>query len=189
MNHMNKNRLLVIALFLLAMASLISFNTVKQSPPPTPKAAMIADWERAKAYTLEYLSAANDDVISFKPTPDMRTFGQQMLHLSESNYGFGSAISGKTSPVTFGQLEKASDKYNTSEALTKAVMDSYDFMISALKEFDETKINETITMFNRFEMTREAGFNKAFEHQTHHRGQTTVYLRLKGIKPPNEKLL
>jgi uncharacterized damage-inducible protein DinB len=42
-------------------------------------------------------------------------------------------------------------------------------------------------MFN-FEMTREVGFQKTFEHQTHHRGQTTVYLRLKGIKPPNEKL-
>jgi hypothetical protein len=29
---------------------------------------------------------------------------------------------------------------------------------------------------------------KAFEHQTHHRGQATVYLRLKGVAPPNEML-
>jgi uncharacterized damage-inducible protein DinB len=29
---------------------------------------------------------------------------------------------------------------------------------------------------------------KAFEHQTHHRGQTTVYIRLAGAKPPQEKL-
>nr|WP_324497299.1 DinB family protein [Haliscomenobacter sp.] len=29
---------------------------------------------------------------------------------------------------------------------------------------------------------------KAFEYQTHHRGQTTIYIRLLGIKPPNEKL-
>jgi uncharacterized damage-inducible protein DinB len=30
--------------------------------------------------------------------------------------------------------------------------------------------------------------SKGFEHQTHHRGQTTIYLRLKGVKPPQEKL-
>jgi hypothetical protein len=37
----------------------------------------------------------------------------------------------------------------------------------------------------------EAGFTwimKAFEHQTHHRGQCTIYIRLLGIRPPNEKL-
>jgi uncharacterized damage-inducible protein DinB len=29
---------------------------------------------------------------------------------------------------------------------------------------------------------------KTFEHQTHHRGQTTIYIRTQGIKPPQEKL-
>jgi len=30
--------------------------------------------------------------------------------------------------------------------------------------------------------------NKIFEHQTHHRGQTTIYIRLQNITPPNERL-
>ncbi|HET9745897.1 MAG TPA: DinB family protein [Chitinophagaceae bacterium] len=30
--------------------------------------------------------------------------------------------------------------------------------------------------------------NKAFEHQNHHRGQTTIYIRAQGIKPPEERL-
>jgi len=30
--------------------------------------------------------------------------------------------------------------------------------------------------------------DKAFEHQTHHRGQATVYIRLAGGTPPQEKL-
>jgi uncharacterized damage-inducible protein DinB len=185
---MKKMRIPLLAVLLLAAASMISFNAVNVSPRAASKKAMIADWERAKAYTLEYLSAANEEVISFRPTPDMRTFGQQMLHLSEANYGLGAAASGKTSPVTFGELETAAEQYKTTEALTKAVMASYDFVISALRDFDETKMDETIKVFNKFEMTRESGFQKVFEHQTHHRGQTTVYLRLKGIAPPNEKL-
>ena len=180
-------RVPVMALSLVSLISLLSFVSVREVTGPKTD-AMVADWERAKAYTLEYLDAANDEVIAFKPTPEMRTFGQQMLHIAEANYGFGSAASGKANPITFGQLEKAADDYKTKEALKKAVMDSYDFIITAIKESDESKMGEGIKMFNRFDMSREVGFQKAFEHQTHHRGQTTVYLRLKGIKPPNEKL-
>ena len=33
------------------------------------------------------------------------------------------------------------------------------------------------------------GFLKLFEHQAHHRGQTTIYIRALGLKPPNERLL
>ena len=67
-------------------------------------------------------------------------------------------------------------------------MDSYDFVIAAAKEMNEQKMTEKIKVFDKFEMSREVGLTKTFEHQTHHRGQTTVYLRLKGITPPNEML-
>ena len=169
----------------LPLTSFDDVNPTLTKPAPEP---MVADWERAKAYTLEYLNAATDEVISFKPTSDIRSFGQQMLHIADANYMFGSAASGKAIPAAAGGLEESADKYATKEALTKAVMDSYDFVISALKDADKTKMGESIKIFNRFEMTRAVAFEKAFEHQTHHRGQTTIYLRLKGIKPPNEKL-
>ena len=38
------------------------------------------------------------------------------------------------------------------------------------------------------EVTRFALMMKTFEHQTHHRGQTTIYIRLVGIRPPQERL-
>ena len=66
-------------------------------------------------------------------------------------------------------------------------MDSYDFVIAGIKEMDEKKLDEPVKIFN-MDMTRGIALSKAFEHQTHHRGQTTVYLRLKGITPPKEKL-
>jgi len=67
-------------------------------------------------------------------------------------------------------------------------MESYDFVIAAIKGIDEARLGNTVKMFNKWETKVEDGLNKAFEHQTHHRGQTTVYLRLKGITPPAEKL-
>ncbi len=147
---------------------------------------LLKDWERAKAYTKEYLDAMPEAGYGFKPTPEMRSFAEQMLHLTEANYGFASAASGQKNPINFGELEKATDK--SKENVTRLVMEGYDFVIASLKNVDPKTLQETIKMFNRFEMTKEAAFIKCFEHQTHHRGQTTVYLRLAGAKPPQEKL-
>jgi uncharacterized damage-inducible protein DinB len=80
------------------------------------------------------------------------------------------------------------DQYKNKEALTKVVMEGYDFVIATIKEMDDQKLAEKVKFFNGQEYTREVGIGKAFEHQTHHRGQTTIYLRLKGITPPQEKL-
>ena len=147
---------------------------------------MVKDWERAKAYTLEYLEAMPADKYNLKPTPDMRSFAQQMLHLTDGNYGFTSAATGVASPVGMGASEKAEDQ--GKENVTKLVMAGYDFVINAIKTMTPEKLAENTTLFGRFEMSKGTALEKAFEHQTHHRGQTTVYLRLGGATPPQEKL-
>lgn len=150
-----------------------------------PNAQLVKDWERAKAYTKEYLDAMPEDGYAYKPTKEMRSFAQQMLHLADANYGLGSSALGATSPYKFGDIEKTTDqsKMNT----TKIVMDSYDFVIKGIKSMDAQKFSENVKLFGN-EMTRAVALGKTFEHQTHHRGQTTVYLRLKGVTPPQEKL-
>jgi uncharacterized damage-inducible protein DinB len=180
----NKKIVLVITL---AAAVVITFSFLTFDKPMKRKDVMVAAWERAKAYTKEYLDAATEDVYGFKPTPEMRSFGEQMQHLAVDNYKItNAATAGVANPSKFMDLEKETLK--TKEEITKAVLDSYDFVITTVKGLDDTKLNSSIKMFNKWETTVEDGLNKAFEHQTHHRGQTTVYLRLKGIKPPNEKL-
>lgn len=67
---------------------------------------IVKEWERAKAYTKEYLDAMPDSGYSFKPTPEMRSFAEQILHLTDANYGFGSAATGKKSRYGMGELEK-----------------------------------------------------------------------------------
>ena len=57
-----------------------------------------------------------------------------------------------------------------------------------MKNFDVKKWFEKKKIMD-FEATKFALMNKTFEHQAHHRGQTTIYIRLQGIKPPEEKLL
>lgn len=146
---------------------------------------MVADWTRAREYTKEYLDAMPEDGYSFKAAPDIRSFAEQMLHLANANYAFAVAATGVANTNTVN-LEKT-ESMKTKAACTKAVMDSYDFMINAVKGADVKKLGEAIKLFGR-DTTRGGALAKAFEHQTHHRGQTTIYLRLKGVKPPAEKL-
>ena len=155
--------------------------------PADRLAGLVAEWTRARDYTKEYLDAMPEDGLGLKPTPDIRSFAEQMLHLSNANYMFGSIITGAANPMQGKNLEKADDLKASKAALSKTVLDSYDFMINAVKGLDAAKLDEQVNLFNN-KLPRSVALAKAFEHQTHHRGQTTIYIRLKGVKPPNERL-
>lgn len=148
--------------------------------------AMLADWKRAKAYTQAYLEAMPDSGYAFKATPETRSFAEQMLHIADANFGFAAAAAGIDAPVAQGASEKIEDKSKIQ--VEAVVLDSYDFVIQALEKLPEDTLKESISLFGQFEMSREAAFRKCFEHQTHHRGQSTIYLRLSGVTPPGEML-
>jgi len=150
----------------------------------TPKENILKDWERARAYTKEYLDAMPESGYALKPTKEMRSFAGQMLHLADANYG----IVGTATEVapTAKDLEKSNDVAKVS--VTEKVLASYDFAINAIKNYPDAKWGEMIKLFNRFDVKRGQVIDKAFEHQTHHRGQTTVYIRMAGATPPAEKL-
>lgn len=147
---------------------------------------MVTDWQRAKEFTKEYLEAMSEEGTNYKPTPEVRTFAEQMLHLANGNFNFAAAASGKTNPYQGKNLEKM-DEFKTKAALSKVVLESYDFTINALKSMTDAQMADQVKVFGQ-SLSRETTFAKEFEHQTHHRGQTTIYIRMKGIKPPNEKL-
>lgn len=147
---------------------------------------IVKEWERAKAYTKEYLDAMPESGYAFKPTPEMRSFAEQMLHLTDTNYAFVSAATGVKSPEEVAGLEKSAEKSKAN--VSKLVLEGYDYVINAIKTMTPAQLNEHIKLFGRFDLTKEMVLQKSFEHQTHQRGQSTVYLRLVGVKPPQERL-
>lgn len=146
----------------------------------------VKDWERAKAYTLEYLQAVPADKYSFKPTDSIRTFAQQMLHLASSNiFLMGTATDNK---IDWPGTDHEGKMINQSkDSVIYYVTRSYNFSIESIKAFDMNKLLEVVGPA-RIRATRYAYLLKSFEHQTHTLGQTTIYIRLLGLKPPPEKL-
>ncbi len=145
-----------------------------------------SSWKRAKKWTLEYIDAMPDNALNFKPTPEVRSFAEQMLHLAFWNFGLIEAAGGKANPYGKKQedLEKREDM-KTKAALRKVVAESYDSVLAEMNGLTEAKLLEQVSFFGR-KFTRLSVFSIALDHQTHHRGQTTAYLRLKGVTPPPE---
>jgi len=150
------------------------------------KEQLVADFTRGKAYTKAYLDAMPADGYTFKPSAEMKSFAEQMLHIADADYFFVGVATGKESPLGKTSLEKTIPQ--NKEAVTKAVMDGYDWVINTIKAMPDAKLKETVTMGKDMKVQSGLLLLKGFEHQTHHRGQTTVYLRLKGATPPNEML-
>ncbi|MCF3110478.1 DinB family protein [Niabella sp. CC-SYL272] len=150
------------------------------------KTQFIKDWERAKAYTLEYLNTMPADQYSLKPVDSIRSFARQMLHLATDNV----LLTAKAldQPLLFGKRDlEQSSTAQIKDSVMYYVTASYDFVIGGLKKLDAGKLGEQVSLFN-MDISRAGWIAKTFEHQTHHRGQSTIYIRLAGIKPPQEKL-
>lgn len=148
------------------------------------KAQLIQDWERAKVYTKSYLDKMPAEKYSFRPVDSIRSFAEQMLHLAIANVGLVSNATGQQR-IFIGH--EKSVRAQTKDSVIHYVMASYDFCIEAIKSMDASKMDEIVSR-GRFHVTKRSWIMKAFEHQTHHRGQCTIYIRLIGLTPPNELL-
>ncbi|MBC7848181.1 MAG: damage-inducible protein DinB [Chitinophagaceae bacterium] len=170
---------------MLSLVTVIMLVSTAQSQlADSLKAYLIKDWERAKLYTKEYLDAMPKDKYDFRAQDSVRTFAQQMLHLAQATVGLSANATGKQRWT--GQLE-ARQTAQSADSVVYYVMASYDFAIEGIKSMNTSQFLERAGT-GRFQETKLGWLLKAFEHQTHHRGQATIYIRLLGIKPPNEKL-
>jgi uncharacterized damage-inducible protein DinB len=180
---LGKTPLLLAVLFLTSF----SFSASAQSiTGDSIKTQFIRDWERAKIYTLDYLNTMPADKYSFKAVDSIRSFAQQMLHLAAANVSLVSLATGEKSQLPARGIEQRPSA-QTKDSVVYYVTESYDFAIKSVKNLDPNKLGELTGPENR-RASRYVWLWKAFEHQTHHRGQTTIYIRLQGIRPPNERL-
>jgi uncharacterized damage-inducible protein DinB len=179
--------------FRLLLLSCFFFATTQKSLAQSLRQQLVTDWERAKAYTQEYLNVVPADKYNFRPTDSVRTFAEQMLHFARSNAGLtfiATGIQSKDGAFFMRDIEKSASTQSKDSVLFY-VNASYDAAINAIKNMDTTKLTEVVSWDmpgGKRTATRLGWLLKAFEHQTHHRGQCTVYIRLLGIRPPAEKL-
>ena len=117
----------------------------------------------------------------FKPTPDVRSFGQIIGHVADAQYMFCSAAIGEKNPAP--DIEKT----KTSKAdLISALKDAMAYCNKAYEGINDTTGLQTVKFFGGDQPKLTVlSFNNA--HTTEHYGNLITYLRLKGIVPPSSE--
>ena len=121
-----------------------------------------------------------ESIYSFKPTAEEMSFGEQLLHLS-SNMGWlcSAYLIKEPNPVT-----KADADLMKKEDIKLVLEKAYAFALISLKNLKENELSDSVKFFAG-PMNKLQIINLLSDHQTHHRAQILVYLRLNGIKPPS----
>ncbi len=176
---MKKTHILLLTLLCFA-------GSLQAQSPADLKEQYIKDWIRAKEYTGKYLATMPANKYSTKAADSIRTFAEQMLHLASANIFFGSWATGKPAIYSGFNIEKSTGA-QSHDSTIYYVNASYDYVIESLKALDAAKLGEMAAM-GKNSFPRYVVLAKAFEHQTHHRGQTTIYIRAVGVRPPAEQL-
>jgi uncharacterized damage-inducible protein DinB len=118
---------------------------------------------------------------AFKPTPDVRSFGQLVGHVADANFMFCSQASGETNP------SKDIEKTKTSKAdLVAALKEGVAFCNKAFESMTDAKGSQMIKFMN-FQMAKLTLFSLNTAHTDEHYGNMVTYLRLKGIVPPTSE--
>jgi len=138
---------------------------------------MLPRWETSKKYTLAFLEKMPEEHYSFRPVPEINMFAEQAAHIGEGNFLLASAVRGVPKP----QHERAG---MTHSALIAFVASSFDYGTVTLSALTDAAAGESVTFFGQKILKRELCF-RMLDHVAHHRGQLVIYLRLKGIAPPD----
>jgi uncharacterized damage-inducible protein DinB len=119
---------------------------------------------------------------AFKPTPDVRSFGQLVGHIANANYMICSTASGAANPS-----KTDIEKTLTSKAdLSKAVAESFAFCEAQFDAMTPAKAAEMIDMFG-MKMPRLNALHFNTAHDFEHYGNIVTYMRLKGMVPPSSQ--
>jgi hypothetical protein len=139
----------------------------------------------------EFLPAAGampEDKYSFAPTngefKGVRTFAQQVKHVSAVNYMIGATILEQKPPVKLGG-ENGPDSITSKADIMKFAKDSFGYLHKALASINDK--NQTDLVKNPFgegTVTRLGIATVALTHPFNHYGQMVEYLRMNGIIPP-----
>jgi uncharacterized damage-inducible protein DinB len=118
---------------------------------------------------------------SFKPTPDVRSFGAILGHVADAQYLFCSAAMGeKMSPPGV-------EKTKTSKAdIVAALKEASAYCGKAYGALTDSNANDVVKFFGgERSKLNVLQFNNM--HNMEHYGNLVTYLRLKGVVPPSSE--
>src|SRR5882724_3591880 len=156
-------------------------------PPGGQKIGLATSLQRGYAgFKTNFTQAAEkmpEADYSFKPgsTPEVRTFGQAIAHVAQTQFGQCSGINGVPNPMQGKNLEQ---ELKTKAEISKALADSFALCDTAFAATTDENAVQFIKQ-GQGEATRASALYGVIVHGNEMYGTAAVYLRSKNIVPPS----
>ena len=168
----------------LVAMSFVALGAIAEEPKPPADAAMAGlrpVYGRMKDINVRAAEKMPEESYGFKPTPEVKTFGQFVGHLADSNMTMCRAAMGEGFKFS-DEIEKG----KTSKAdLVKALKDSYAFCDKVMGMSD-ADLGKPMKFFGA-DSSRFAALDLLVGHGFEHYGNMVTYMRIKGLVPPSSE--
>lgn len=147
-----------------------------------PKPALLSSLRGVRRLTREIVVAMPAEEMGYRPIEDQMDFGTQALHILSAYVTLIDALNGKG-----WEWEKGIDRnrFPTKEAILALYDSETERLLNFVDEMEQTALESIVTTGWGTQESVAELLNDWITHEAHHRGQMVVYLRLKGITPPN----
>ena len=117
---------------------------------------------------------------AFKPTPEVRSFGQLLGHIADAQYLFCSPVLGKANPALGIEKSKTS-----KTELMQALKEAFAYCDAAYDGMTDADASATVKLFGEQTKLTALSFNSV--HNSEHYGNLVTYMRMKGLVPPSSE--
>jgi uncharacterized damage-inducible protein DinB len=153
--------------------------------PPAPKTYTLAGeaqrgYQNVESNLADAAEKMPEEHYTFKPTPDVKPFGQHVAHIALSQYGLCARIKGEPNPKKEEKEETTRTKADAI-ALLKGSASYCEPLVTGLTE---TSFAELVPM-GQDKVAKGLVPFALISHADEVYGSMAVYLRLKGIVPPS----
>lgn len=154
----------------------------KPAPPPITASAGLKNlYTNVKGWIIRAAEAMPEENYSFKPTPEVRSFGEILGHVANTQYTFCAPPKKVVNPNK-DDIEKTA---TTKAALVAALKEAFAFCDPAY-DLADAGLTEMVKSGQR-EVAAGYGLTFNVAHNFEHYGNIVTYMRLKGMVPPSSE--
>ena len=135
-----------------------------------------ATWDSTRNLVTGIVELMPEDKYDFRPTPNVRTFRDNVIHLVAENYLFFGRVAGEN-------LGNPAQNLKSRDELIKALKESYEYGAKVWAGLTEEKALEMIEVRGQ-KVQRWSAILGAIQDNMNHYGNLVVYARLNGLVPP-----
>ena len=142
---------------------------------------MVRGYQNIERNLLEAAEKMPEADYAFKPTPEIRPFGELVAHVALSQFGTCAALKGDVTPPHKDEKEDAKRSKGDLVALLKESAAYCDPVLTSLKDEDLP----VLTKSGQNQAAKGLFLAGTVTHGNEMYGTMAVYLRLKGLVPPS----